>query len=93
MHVLGDDQHDLAELFGGTTEDDLDKFDHCGWKGGPGGTPPLDTPRRLVGRVVGRHDLGDHLGLLLDPVTAERLDDRAPLTMAMVADVDPGHPA
>lgn len=93
VHVLGHDQHDLAELFGGETDDEVDKFARCDWSEGPGGTALLATPRRLVGRVLARHDLGDHVGLLLDPVSAERLDDRPPLTLTMVVDIDPGHPA
>ena len=93
VHVLAHDQHDLAELFGGETDDEVDKFERCEWSEGPGGTPLLATPRRLVGRVLARHDLGDHVGVLLDPVNAERLDDRSPLTLPMVSDVDPGHPA
>ena len=93
VHVPAADQHDLAELFGGETEDEVDKFVRCAWSAGPGGTPLLDTPRRLVGRVLARHDVGDHVGFLLEPLTAERLDERPALTMRMVADVDPGHPA
>jgi flavin reductase (DIM6/NTAB) family NADH-FMN oxidoreductase RutF len=92
VHVLGQDQHDLAELFGGETDDEVDKFTRCDWSDGPGGTALLATPRRLVGRVLARHDLGDHVGLLLDPVSAERFDDRPPLTLTMVDDIDPGHP-
>jgi len=93
VHVLAHVQHDLAELFGGETDDEVDKFERCEWSEGPGGTPLLATPRRMVGRVLARHDLGDHVGVLLDPVNAERLDDRSPLTLPMVSDVDPGHPA
>lgn len=93
VHLPARDQHDLAELFGGETEDEVDKFDRCHWVEGPGGTPLLATPRRLVGRVLARHDLGDHVGFLLDPISAEHLDDRPPLTLGMVGDVDAGHPA
>lgn len=93
VHVPAADQHDLAELFGGETEDEVDKFARCSWTEGAGGTPLLDTPRRLVGRVLARHDVGDHVGFLLEPLTVERLDDRPALTMRMVDDVDPGHPA
>lgn len=93
VHTLGADQHDLAELFGGETDDEVDKFTRCDWSEGPGGTALLATPRRFVGRVLARHDLGDHAGFLLDPVTAERLDERAALTLATVGDIDPGHPA
>jgi flavin reductase (DIM6/NTAB) family NADH-FMN oxidoreductase RutF len=93
VHVPAHDQHDLAELFGGETDDEVDKFARCAWSEGPGGTPLLKTPRRLVGRVLARHDLGDHVGFLLEPVTAERIDDRPALTLQMVGDVTPGHPA
>lgn len=93
VHSLAADQHDLAELFGGATDDELDKFARCEWSEGPGGTALLATPRRFVGRVLARRDLGDHVGFLLEPVSAERLDDRPPLTLRMVTDIDTGHPA
>ena len=40
VHVLGeDDGKGIAELFGGTTGDEVDKFEQCDWVAGPGGVP------------------------------------------------------
>jgi flavin reductase (DIM6/NTAB) family NADH-FMN oxidoreductase RutF len=93
VHLLGDAQHDLAELFGGSTGDEVDKFARCRWTEGAAGTPLLETPRRLIGRVVARHELGDHVGFLLDPVTVEVLDDEDALELSQAEDIEAGHPA
>jgi flavin reductase (DIM6/NTAB) family NADH-FMN oxidoreductase RutF len=94
VHLLDSREHPLAELFGGETGDEVDKFDRVAWHPGPGGVPLLeDCTRRLTGRIIDRFDLGDHLGHLLAPldVAADAGDD--PLTLADVADVEAGHPA
>ncbi len=96
VHLLGSDQHDLAELFGGeTTEDDgVDKFDDWPWEAGPGGVPLLDRcPRVMVGKVVARFQLEDHIGHLLDPVEVRVRDGVPGLALPDVEDIDPGHPA
>jgi flavin reductase (DIM6/NTAB) family NADH-FMN oxidoreductase RutF len=95
VHVLGEDQHDLAELFGGETGDTTDKFARCAWHAGPGEVPVLDDcPRHLVGRILEEHPLGDHVGFLLEPVeAAARRNSAEPLMLDDVEDVDPGHPA
>jgi hypothetical protein len=59
----------------------------------PERTPLLDEcPRRLVGRVRDRFDLGDHTGYLLEPVeeTGQRV---LPLMFSAVHDLLGGHPA
>ena len=62
---------DLAELFGGETGDEVDKFARCAWHDGPEGLPILDRCERwFVGRVVDRLDAGDHELYLLEPVAA-----------------------
>jgi flavin reductase (DIM6/NTAB) family NADH-FMN oxidoreductase RutF len=94
VHLLGDDQHELAELFGGETGDRTDKLARCRWRPGPGGVPLLeDCPRRLVGRILARHPLGDHVGFLLEPVLAEDAADAGSeaLMLGDVGDVEPGH--
>ena len=49
LHIIGPAQHDLAELFGGETGDDVDKFADCRWRPGPGGVPLLtECPRWLA---------------------------------------------
>ena len=42
VHVLERRQHALAELFGGQTGHQINKFDRCSWRAGPQGMPILD---------------------------------------------------
>jgi flavin reductase (DIM6/NTAB) family NADH-FMN oxidoreductase RutF len=93
VHALGTGQRDLAVLFGEQTGDEVDKFTRCAWTPGPQGTPLLDEcPRRLVGRVLDRFDLGDHTGHLLEPV--QETGVAAPTLMfSAVRDLQAGHPA
>ncbi len=94
VHVLDPGERDLAELFGGRTGDEVDKFARCRWTAGPAGVPLLDdAPRRLVGRIIDRHRLGDHVGFLLEPVRVESYDGGRALDYEQVEDLDPGHPA
>lgn len=92
VHLLPGDQHELAELFGGETGDEIDKFERCAWRPGPAGVPLLDAcPRRLVGRILERIPLGDHVGFLLEPIEVEASGTEDALTLEGVSDVDPGH--
>lgn len=94
VHLLGEDQHALAELFGGETGDEVDKFERCRWRPGPGGVPVLDgCPRVLVGRVWQGTDLGDHTGFVLDPVSVVVRQGEPEVSFHDVDDVEPGHPA
>jgi flavin reductase (DIM6/NTAB) family NADH-FMN oxidoreductase RutF len=91
VHVPAAGQRALAELFGGETGDEVDKFSRCAWHEGPGGVPILDDVSAwFVGRVVEQLDTGDHLGLLLEPVEASSGDEPG-LTFQQVKDIDPGH--
>lgn len=93
VHFLSRDQRDLAELFGSTTGDEVDKFDRCAWHEGPGRVPLLeDCPDRVVGRIVDRRSTGDHVCHVLAPVTAEHGDGPLrQLGFQAVVDLDPGH--
>lgn len=95
VHLLAQRDHALARLFGSETGDDVDKFSRWGWRDGPGGVPLLtDAPAWFVGRILQRHDLGDHVGFLLDPEAAEVRDgDVRLLTLRDVTDLEPGHDA
>ncbi|MER6395537.1 flavin reductase family protein [Kitasatospora sp. NPDC001603] len=94
VHLLPRHRHDLAELFGGRTGDDTDKFADVRWTPGPGGAPVLaDAAAHFAGRVHARTDGGDHTGFLLDPVDTRTTADGAPLTFRDVTDIDAGHPA
>ncbi len=96
VHLLGPHDHELAELFGGQTGDDLDKFVHCDWRPGPGGVPLISRcPARFVGRIVeSASGIGDHDLFVLDIVDATGGEDApAPLRLSAVVDIDPGHEA
>ena len=41
LHLLGDEQHELARVFGEETGDLVDKFAQCDWRLGPTGAPLL----------------------------------------------------
>jgi flavin reductase (DIM6/NTAB) family NADH-FMN oxidoreductase RutF len=93
VHVVAPEHERLVELFGGETGDEIDKFERCAWQEGPRGIPILaDCPSWFVGAILSRHDLGDHVGHLLDPIAAHH----APAELVYfqdVKDVEPGHPA
>ena len=94
VHLLSPDQHDLAELFGSESGDDVDKLDHWPWEPGPGGVPILDgCPRVMVGKVLERLPFEDHVGHLLDPVEVQVRDGVPGLVLTDVEDIDPGRPA
>lgn len=92
VHVVGRDDHELAELFGGTTGDDIDKFARCAWHEGPEGVPVLDAVAAwFVGRILDRVNLGDHTGYVLAPV-AVHLDGHVEnLLFTDAKAIDPGH--
>ena len=97
VHLLTVDDHDLAELFGSLTGDDVDKFERCDWRSGPGGVPLIDRlPRRIVGRRTSLTDDGsDHVCVVVEPVQVDGDEAQpfAPLRLHAVTDVDPGHEA
>jgi flavin reductase (DIM6/NTAB) family NADH-FMN oxidoreductase RutF len=92
VHFVPEDEDGLAELFGGETGDEVDKFERCEWHEGPGGVPVLDAlPNRFVGRILERLDAGDHDALVLEPVAAERPEPEAELTFHRAKRIEPGH--
>lgn len=95
LHLLTDAQHDVAALFGEQTGDEVDKFSRIRWRDGTGGVPILeDAPAWVVGRVLDRRPLGDHVGFLVEPVDASCRDgDWDYLDFAAVRDMAPGHEA
>jgi len=94
VHCVPADASELAELFGGETGDEVDKFARCSWRAGPGGTPLLDAcPNRFVGRVLERLDAGDHDAILLEPVLAEHGTAADEFTFHRAKRIEPGHPA
>ncbi|MBF6428598.1 flavin reductase [Nocardia cyriacigeorgica] len=97
VHLLTGDQFDLARLFATTTGESTDKFAQCAWSGGPHGLPILDGAAGwFAGRIIARSDLGDHVGHLLEPITAAAPPPTAAtsaLHLGAVADLSPGHEA
>jgi flavin reductase (DIM6/NTAB) family NADH-FMN oxidoreductase RutF len=93
VHWLGDDDRGLAELFGSDTGDEIDKFERCSWRPGPGGVPVLDGVKGWVaGPVVGRFDAGDHVAFLVDAeVGAAEEPAAGELGFQAVKDLEPGH--
>ncbi len=93
VHAVTETQRDLAELFGGETGDDVDKFSLCEWTAAADGTPILTAcPTWFLGRIVERIDLGDHVGFVLHP---ESWHDGGAITQLTVRELDeivPGHP-
>jgi flavin reductase (DIM6/NTAB) family NADH-FMN oxidoreductase RutF len=93
VHCVPADAADLAELFGGETGDEVDKFARCEWHDGPEGVPILDRCHRwFAGRVLDRFDAGDHELFLLEPVAASAAPEDD-FTFHRAKRIEPGHPA
>jgi flavin reductase (DIM6/NTAB) family NADH-FMN oxidoreductase RutF len=94
IHLVPENATELAELFGGETGDEVDKFERCEWRPGPGGVPLLDgCPNRFAGRVLERVDFGDHIGFVLEPFFAEEDEESGQLGFHRAKRIDPGHEA
>jgi flavin reductase (DIM6/NTAB) family NADH-FMN oxidoreductase RutF len=84
----------LARLFGGETGDQVDKFARAAWHDGPEGVPILDECENwFVGRVVWRHDAGDHEAYLLEPIALQNGSREREFTFHRAKRIHPGHPA
>ena len=92
VHFLAEKHVATAELFGGTTGYESDKFDRCRWSTGPEGLPLLDDCAGwFVGRVVERLPTGDHTLCVLAPVAAQVLtDEDGGLGLRDVRHITPG---
>jgi flavin reductase (DIM6/NTAB) family NADH-FMN oxidoreductase RutF len=94
VHCVPESGREIAELFGGETADEVDKFARCGWREGPDGVPLLDDcPNRFVGRVRNRVGAGDHDAFLLEPIAAERGEESGEFTFHRAKRIEPGHEA
>lgn len=94
VHFLTAANKNLASLFGGTSGDTADKFDHCDWSPGPGDTPVLSGARGWVaGRILERIDAGDHVAHLIDVIAAQTDKLDGAMGFQAVRDIDPGHDA
>ena len=92
VHILDKDDKDTAELFGGETSDEVDKFDQTAWRPGPHGIPVVEAcDRWFAGRIIDTIDLGDHQGFVLEPIDVEVDDTDDQLTFQDAKDIEPGH--
>jgi flavin reductase (DIM6/NTAB) family NADH-FMN oxidoreductase RutF len=93
VHYLDVVDHDLAELFGAHSGEDIDKFARCDWAPGPGGVPFLTRcPNRVVLERISIWDGGDdHACFVGEPVDASRGAELIPLRLSAALDIEPGH--
>ncbi len=93
VHLVPVDRGDLAELFGGETGDDENKFAETAWRDGPDGVPVIDgCPSWFAGRILDRIVLGDHVGHLLEPFDGHDAGDDW-LGFRRAKRIEPGHEA
>jgi len=96
VHMLHDDGGDraLARLFGEETGREVDKFAECDWQPGPDGVPVIGSCDWFGGPIVGRVDLGDHVGFALDVQVGRAVRTSDPyLGLSAVRGLDAGNPA
>jgi flavin reductase (DIM6/NTAB) family NADH-FMN oxidoreductase RutF len=94
VHFVPASAGELAELFGGETGDEVDKFARCEWRESRDGLPILDEcDNWFVGTILARHDLGDHIGFLLKPTEAHSGADLDEFTFHRARRIEPGHEA
>jgi flavin reductase (DIM6/NTAB) family NADH-FMN oxidoreductase RutF len=94
VHLVPADRDDLVALFGSSTGDDVDKFEHTAWHDSRDGAPIVDgCPNWFVGRILGRQTVGDHRALLVEPVEAQAGADVRQFPFHRAKRFDPGHEA
>jgi flavin reductase (DIM6/NTAB) family NADH-FMN oxidoreductase RutF len=92
VHFVPQEEAALAELFGGETGDEVDKFACCEWREGPDGAPVLSALENwFAGRVLERHGFGDHVGFVLEPIAGQAGQGDASLTFHRAKWIEPGH--
>jgi flavin reductase (DIM6/NTAB) family NADH-FMN oxidoreductase RutF len=91
VHVVEEKNKDIAELFGGQTGDEVDKFGAVRWHE-VRGVPVLDDCERwFIGSILEKIDLGDHVGFLLEPCETEVKLASDQLTVQQTRDIKAGH--
>ena len=94
VHFVPAAAEELAELFGGRSGDEVDKFARCEWHEGPAGLPILDRcPSWFAGRILERRRLGDHVGHLIEPFAGEAAHSGRAFPFSRAKHVEPGHEA
>lgn len=91
VHFIEAHNKRIAEIFGGETGDEVDKFARVRWHYADG-VPILDDCERwFAGTVLDRIPFGDHVGFLLEPIDTERQARSEQLTYQHARDIEPGH--
>jgi flavin reductase (DIM6/NTAB) family NADH-FMN oxidoreductase RutF len=94
LHLVGEDQLDIARLFGEQTGDVVDKFADVDWRIGPTGAPLLaDVSLALEGTILGHFSVGDHEAFLVRALRAVGGPGRGLLTHRTSPRLHPGHPS
>lgn len=92
VHVVPSEAMDLAELFGGETGDEVDKFERWKWRPGPLGSPLLEGCRNWCeGPIVASLDAGDHRCFIIAPEHGESEDQVIALSFDTAKSIEPGH--
>jgi flavin reductase (DIM6/NTAB) family NADH-FMN oxidoreductase RutF len=91
VHRVDEAMKPLAELFGGETGDNVDKFAQVPWHPVMG-VPVLDECASwFTGSVLQQIDLGCHMGFLLEPVETHPDAPTSQLTFQQARDIEAGH--
>ena len=91
VHVIDEKDKWIAELFGGETGDEIDKFNRVRWRF-VSGVPIFDACERwFVGSVLEQIDCGDHVGFLLEPIDTGQDASSEQLTFQKAREIEPGH--
>jgi flavin reductase (DIM6/NTAB) family NADH-FMN oxidoreductase RutF len=91
VHIIEGNDKNIAEIFGGETGDEVDKFARVSWRYAHG-VPKLDTCHRwFAGSILEQITLGDHVGFLLEPIDTEQNAYSDQLTFQQARDIEPGH--
>jgi flavin reductase (DIM6/NTAB) family NADH-FMN oxidoreductase RutF len=92
VHFVPIEHGELAELFGGQTGDETDKFARCEWRPGPEGVPIVSALENwFAGRVIQQIPFGDHRGFLLEPIDGQDGRGKGSLTFHRAKRIEPGH--
>lgn len=93
VHLLREEDKNLARRFGEETGDEVDKFADLSWSPGPGEVPVLDDVDWFAGRIQQRFDCGDHVAHLLAVLPDGRATraEAHQLGYSEVRDLDAGH--
>jgi flavin reductase (DIM6/NTAB) family NADH-FMN oxidoreductase RutF len=92
VHFVPVEQGELAELFGGETGDEVDKFARVAWHPGPDGAPVLEALENwFAGRVLDEIPFGDLCGFLLEPIEGQAGRGEGSLTFHRAKRIEPGH--